>query len=78
MVFPRAHQLVILYQMVSLKNTHTNTLYGLIRVYLGIYTYTHAITTNDTKGHQFEQESGGVSRQVWSEEREKRNVVIML
>lgn len=38
----------------------------------------HAITTNDRRGHQFEQELGGVYRQVWSDEREKKNVVIML
>lgn len=46
-VFPRVHQLIIQYQMVSLKNICTNTLYGLIRVYLGTYLvlYTYSICT---------------------------------
>lgn len=81
MVFPRAeHSNSLLYQMASPESVHkSNIIWTQMVIFRKICAYrrTHAIAVEEN-GHEFEGESGDMCWWVWTEERERRNVVIML
>lgn len=48
--------------------------------YSNVYTHTHmlVVTVNAKRGHKFKREQGGPYREAWREERQERNVAIIL
>lgn len=59
---------------------HTNNIIRTQQVYIrNIYAntnpYMFAIIINEKAGHDFEGKQGGVYARVWSDERERRNVI---
>lgn len=64
------------------ENTHASKILQIKQVIFRNACYTHpfmhTITTSEKRGHEFEVECRAIYRRSWREEREWRNVIIII